>query len=349
MTTRATAVPVSTLRRFPALATELDQRTELSARILFVHDDLVVRTGSRRGSDEVFRDNSGSWSAFCTGGFRLAEPAEQPAPHEWNTEFTWQPITGPSRILTEQQRRDYNEDGWCVLPDVVPDATIERLISEVDRLERVGEARLRRMREGRAFIARADEITFTTHIVRNSPFVRQFYQSELFCDIVSDIVGPDVRLYWDQAVYKKPHSPHPFPWHQDNGYTFVEPQQYLTCWVALTDGNEANGGLQMVPGQHTKGTFAHRRTPLGYICYEQDPASARTLHTKAGTVVCMTATTPHQTGPNSTSGVRRALVAQFVPEGAVAITREANGTVTRLPTEDPIRQFPVIQGGRPVG
>jgi len=34
----------------------------------------------------------------------------------------------------------------------------------------------------------------------------------------------------DQAVYKKPAIPR-IPVHQDNGYTYIEPQQYLTCWL----------------------------------------------------------------------------------------------------------------------
>jgi ectoine hydroxylase-related dioxygenase (phytanoyl-CoA dioxygenase family) len=348
MTTSATAVTATVLRGFPALARRLDE-SAADAKVLFVHDDLVVRTGPSRRSPVVFRDDSGSWQSFCDNGFRadagLPQRLAAPPLHEWNTKFTWRPITGPSRLLDENQRRQYNEDGYCVLPDAVPPETIETLVREVDRLERIGEERLRRMREGRAFIARADEITFTTHIVRNSLFAKRFYQSTLFRDIVFDIIGPDVRLYWDQAVYKKPFSPHPFPWHQDNGYTFVEPQQYLTCWVALSDSDESNGGLQMVPGEHTMGTFQHRRTPLGYVCYDETPATARRLSTQAGTIVCMAGTTPHQTGPNATGEVRRALVAQFVPEGAVAITREANGNIVRLPTDDPVRQFPIISAG----
>lgn len=344
MSTSAAAVPVATLRCYPGLDRSID-RDASTARVLFVHDDHVVRTGPTRSSREVFRDGSPSWRSFCAAGFRLVVPPTPPL-HEWNHDFTWRPLTGPGRILDDAGRRNYDDDGYCVLPDVVDGATADRLVGEVDRLERVGEARLRRMREGRAFIARADEITFTTHIVRSSPVVREFYRSALFQDIVADIVGPDVRLYWDQAVYKKPRSPHPFPWHQDNGYTFVEPQQYLTCWVALSDSDATNGGLQMVPGQHRMGTFRHRRTPLGYVCYEEDPPTAQSLTTRAGTVVCMAGTTPHQTGPNATDAVRRALVAQFVPEGAVAVTREANGRIVRLPTDDPVRQFRVIADAR---
>ncbi|WP_239376929.1 phytanoyl-CoA dioxygenase family protein [Frankia sp. Cj5] len=351
----ATAVPAAVLRRFPALARHFDRDAAPDQPVLFLHDDLVVRATPSRGGREVFRDDSAAWRAFCDNGFRLPAPTGReaseppdPSPHEWNRDFRWRPITGPTRILDEAACAQYNEDGYCVLPDVVDAATVEILTSEVDRLEREGEERLRGMRAGRAFIARADEITFTTHIVRGSRFVRGFYGSELFQDIVHDIIGPDVRLYWDQAVYKKPHSPLPFPWHQDNGYTFVEPQQYLTCWIALTDSDESNGGLQLVAGAHTRGTLRHSRTPLGYVCYDRAPTTARSLTTTAGTVVCMSATTPHQTGPNTTGEVRRALVAQFVPDGAVAISREANGRVVRLPAEDPVRQFRILSGGRGV-
>ena len=89
--------------------------------------------------------------------------------------------------------------------------------------------------------------------------------------LASDLIGPDVRLYWDQAVYKKPGNPEIFPWHQDNGYTYVEPQQYLTCWVALTDADEENGCPFVVPGVHRHGTLAHGLTDLGYECIETDP------------------------------------------------------------------------------
>ena len=78
------------------------------------------------------------------------------------------------------------------------------------------------------FIARAGEITFTTHLVTRSSALRAFCASRLFQNLAHDLIGPDVRLYWDQAVYKKPGTRADFPWHQDNGYTFIEPQEYLT-------------------------------------------------------------------------------------------------------------------------
>ena len=123
----------------------------------------------------------------------------------------------------------------------------------------------------------------------------------MFCDLVHDLIGPDVRLYWDQAVYKKPGTRAPFPWHQDNGYTFVEPQAYLTCWVALTDATETNGCPRVVPGLHRGGTLAHRATDLGFVCFDEPPSPPVDAPVRAGGIVVFSSLTPHATGPNLTA------------------------------------------------
>jgi len=169
----------------------------------------------------------------------------------------------------------------------------------------------------------------------------------VFCDLVHDLVGPDVRLYWDQAVYKKPGTRAPFPWHQDNGYTFVEPQAYLTCWVALTDATEDNGCPRVVPGLHRGGTLAHVPTELGFVCFDEPPAEPIAAPARAGGIVVFSSLTPHATGPNLTSAERRAYIVQFAPEGAIALRRGADGEITRTPCDAPQRQYPVLVAGEP--
>ena len=110
-----------------------------------------------------------------------------------------------------------------------------------DVLEAEREAELRREHDGHFLINRADEITFTTHVVTRSEVAHRFAQLEVFKDLCSDLIGPGAILYWDQLVYKKPETDEEFPWHQDNGYTFVSPEAYLTCWVPLTEATEENG------------------------------------------------------------------------------------------------------------
>src|SRR5690606_38440003 len=111
-------------------------------------------------------------------------------------------------------------------------------------------------------------LTFATHLVARSPLRRSLAHHPVLGGRCADLVGPDVNLYWDQAVYKKPEKPRRFPWHQDNGYCYVEPQLYLTCWLALTDATVENGCPQVVPGVHRVGTIRHRFVdPLGFECF----------------------------------------------------------------------------------
>ena len=162
------------------------------------------------------------------------------------------------------------------------------------------------------FIAEAGAITFTTHSGRAvGDRAAAFATHDVFVDLCADLVGPDVNMYWDQAVYKKPEKPRRFPWHQDNGYTFVEPQQYLTCWVALTDATEANGCPWVAPGVHQAGTLAHHYVePLGFECFD-DPPDKIAAPVRAGGAVVFSSLTPHLTGPNLTDEVRKAYILQY--------------------------------------
>ena len=67
----------------------------------------------------------------------------------------------------------------------------------------------------------------------------------------------DVRLYWEQAVAKPAQARTVLPWHQDNGYTPLEPEEYVTCWLALDDAELDNGCLWVIPGSHRNGTQPH--------------------------------------------------------------------------------------------
>ena len=276
--------------------------------------------------------------------------ASRPAPrrHELNQGFEWIDHAGPFRVVNHEQARRYDELGFFVLEDAVDPETLAAVTAAIDPFEADQEEALRAMEGGRFFIARADEITFTTHLVVRSPLLRNFTTASLFADLCADLVGPDVRLYWDQAVYKKPGTESPFPWHQDNGYAFVEPQQYLTCWVALTDATEDNGCPWVVPGLHRLGTLAHEYTDIGFVCL-RDPDDARPVPVSAGSIVVFSSLTPHSTGPNRTNGVRKAYIVQFAPDGAEVVRPAPDGTLTRTRADNEARQYEVVRRGARVG
>ncbi|HXX49420.1 MAG TPA: phytanoyl-CoA dioxygenase family protein, partial [Myxococcota bacterium] len=128
----------------------------------------------------------------------------------------------------------------------------------------------------------------------------------------------------------------------------VEPEAYLTCWVALTDATEANGCPRVVPGLHRGGTLAHVATELGFVCFDDPPAQPLAAPVRAGGIVVFSSLTPHATGPNETREERRAYIVQFAPDGAIALRRGPDGAITRTPCDAPERQYPVLAGGEPV-
>jgi phytanoyl-CoA hydroxylase len=251
-------------------------------------------------------------------------------------------------VLTEEQAQQFDRDGFVVLPDVFDFARVAEVTEEIDRFEAEVDAFLRASENERILIAESGAITFTTHLVAKSDTLRGFATDCAFTGLCADLIGPDVNMYWDQAVYKKPEKPRRFPWHQDNGYAFVEPQQYLTCWVALTDATRDNGCPQVARREHVRGTLRHRWVdPLGWECCSE-PDDVAVAEVGAGGIVVFSSLTPHMTGPNTTADVRKAYIVQYAPAGAEVLRGDPSSDVppAREPADDPARQFPILRGGQ---
>lgn len=270
--------------------------------------------------------------------------------HPWNTYFRWADTQPTHGALTVEQVRAFDLDGFVVVRDVFSPGEVAIVRAVIDGFEAEAEAMLRGLDDDRLFIAEAGAITFAPHLVTRSEELAAFATHPALAALTADLIGPDVDLYWDQAVYKKPEKPRRFPWHQDNGYAFVEPQQYLTCWVPLTDARLENGCPQIAPGLHRRGTLAHRYVdPLGYECFPEPPVEVAVAEASVGDVVVFSSLTPHLTGPNLTDAVRKAYILQYAPVGAEVLegAPTAGPPTGRRPCTEP-RHLPVTRAGRPV-
>lgn len=261
--------------------------------------------------------------------------------HPENHQFKWRDARHDSlRVLTSEQKRQFDEQGFFILRGAFDADELNAVEAAIDPLEAEHERRLR-ANEGSNAISSADAITFTGHIVKQSPVLRAFAGHPAIADVCFDLIGGDVRLYWDQSVYKKSGIPQEFPWHQDNGYTFVEPQQYLTFWIPLVDVDVDNGCPWIAPGMHKLGTLEHWTTPIGLKCLEDAP-DAVPAPARRGDVIVFSSLAPHRTGPNLKQGtVRKAYILQYAPDGAEAIKAGA-----RIPQNDPDRQFLILENGQ---
>ncbi len=260
--------------------------------------------------------------------------------HPRNTNFEWQRPELPLRRLTAAELRAYDDNGFVVVRHAFHADEVANVTAAIDPLEAQTEAFLRRRDNGVLGIARAGEITFRPHLVTVSAELRAFSRHRVLLDLCYDLIGANVRLYWDQSVYKKQDASVEFPWHQDNGYTYIEPQQYLTCWIALTDATIDNGCPWLVPGLHRLGTLKHRWTRLGFQCLE-DVEGAQPVELEAGSIAVFSSLTPHRTGPNTTAGVRKAYILQYAPDGAIAYPN--NGVSSSC--DEATRQYLVLRNG----
>jgi ectoine hydroxylase-related dioxygenase (phytanoyl-CoA dioxygenase family) len=259
--------------------------------------------------------------------------------------FAFSPVdeTGPLRSVTREQVRAFNERGWFVLHDLLAPAEVDALREELDPLVEQEQERLRAV-GGRQFISQADGIVFVPWLVTRSERALRLARDPRIAGVCTDLLGPDVRLYWDQAVYKYPSFDREFPWHQDNGYNFVDPEMYLTFWIALSRTTPENGAPEVVSGSHRLGTLVHEPGEDGFAC--KPPGPGETAELAAGSALVFASLTVHRTPPNRTRDqVRRAYLLQYARDGAAMYPRNGG----RVPCDDPKRQFPVAVGGRPVG
>jgi len=217
--------------------------------------------------------------------------------------------------LTANQLREYDEQGYTLLDNVFTRHEMDELAAAIEAYQRRHEESIR-ARGGTEGISRADEITFTAFLAEQDEAIRAFVTRPEFVAITTQILGPDVDLYWNQSVYKGPDGTAQFPWHQDDGYTPVEPSPYLTLWLALNDATLENGCISVIPGSHKGGLAPHEGTPIGLSCHAlDDPDQGVPVPVPAGAIAAFQSLTMHKSGVNRSHGVRKAYVIQYSQAG----------------------------------
>jgi phytanoyl-CoA hydroxylase len=135
--------------------------------------------------------------------------------------------------------------------------------------------------------------------------------------IVLPLLGTgNARLYWEQAVAKPPQARTELPWHQDNGYTPLVPEEYVTCWLALDDADVDNGCIWVIPGSHHQGTQRHHAGAGPFRVGHDGGEEGVAVPVRRGDVLVFSSLIMHRSGPNVTDRNRRAWIIQFCPAHA---------------------------------
>ncbi len=199
--------------------------------------------------------------------------------------------------LTQEQLDFFDENGFVVVPDVIPHTILDNVITEyegvldslIEELYVKGEISSRF--EGLPFGERFMKLVIETgdvhkqyfdfslpfaNVQPDTPFwtgqaVLDAFTCEPLIDVVSSIIGPEVYANPVQHVrIKPPESILPTndlgmpimgatQWHQDNGVVIEEADEteMLTVWFSLEDTDVEQGPLKIVPGSHRSGLLTH--------------------------------------------------------------------------------------------
>lgn len=148
-----------------------------------------------------------------------------------------------------------------------------------------------------------------------SPALTAVATDARWSEIVQPLLGTgDVRLYWEQAVSKPSQAKTELPWHQDNGYTPLVPEEYLTCWLALDDAELDNGCLWVIPDSHHRGTLPHRNDDGGgpfRVGHAGPDTDGIPVPVQRGSVLAFSSLLMHRSGPNTTDRRRLAWIIQY--------------------------------------
>jgi ectoine hydroxylase-related dioxygenase (phytanoyl-CoA dioxygenase family) len=217
--------------------------------------------------------------------------------------------------ITKAQRRQFQAEGYFLLENVFTQAEMDALTGHIEAFQRRAEENLK-AQGGTAGISRTGEIVFDSHLAEQDENISAFCLRPEFVAITTQLLGPNVDLYWNQSVFKGPEGEKEFPWHQDDGYTPVEPSPYLTLWLALNDATRENGCISVLPGSHRRGLVPHRPSPIGLICHElDDPDQGVPVPVRAGSLAVFQSLTMHKSGVNRSRGARKAYIIQYSHAG----------------------------------
>ena len=208
--------------------------------------------------------------------------------------------------LSTDQIKQFREKGFVNVGSLFSNEEMSTINNEYDRLVNMNSQTLGNEEQGK--------FPYRAMLNFRSPELKAITQHTVLLDAMVQLLGNDIRFWWDQGINKSPGAGSFIAWHQDNGYQNGETPEYITCWLALDDSSPENGGLYVIPESHKQGPKDHEWRSVHAVVPEEfvEQDKAEPLNAKAGDMLLFSSYLIHQTvGNNSKDKQRRAWVMQY--------------------------------------
>ncbi|SLN58146.1 Phytanoyl-CoA dioxygenase (PhyH) [Roseovarius albus] len=234
------------------------------------------------------------------------------------------------RKLTDAQIEAFHRDGFVSPIDVFTEEEALRLRKELEAAEEKWPEAFQGAARNNAHL----NLMCLDEIVHNTTLV----------DAIEDLIGPDILNYGTVLFIKEPKDPGFVSWHQDARYMGLEPHVGVTAWVALTEANDENGCMQMIPGsqgairQHNDTFGEENILTRGQEVQDVDESKAVSTVLRPGQMSIHSARVVHSSQPNRSNDRRIGFVIQpYMPPHVTQTITPTGAQLVR--GSDPLGNF----------
>lgn len=208
--------------------------------------------------------------------------------------------------LTKDQQDNYWRDGFVLIEDAVPADVLKNLqnvtrnfidqsravtnnndIYDLDNGHSKQTPRLNRIK--------------TPHAIHHA--YRDYLCSDALLSLIQPLLGANIRMNNSKLNTKAAQGGAPVEWHQDWAFYPHTNDNLLAVGVMLSDIDENDGPLQMIPGSHKEPVLSHFNNGVFCGAINPDDKSARlndavSITGKAGSLSLHHVRTTHGSAPN---------------------------------------------------
>lgn len=234
--------------------------------------------------------------------------------------------------LTSEQLKQYQDEGFLVIPEFFTDSELQPVIDAIDaKVERLAQKLLEQGKitdtfKSDGFLTRLTKLEQASKgaatVLHSSGLLPDelatLWSSPKLLDVMEQILGSEIAGHpvWNIRA-KTPLNPlATVPWHQDTAYLAAGSERTFqpTAWIPLVDANSTNGAMQVIRGGHKHGgVLKHQlERELGnadsWYLYVRDedlpPGEIVTCEMKKGGVLLMNNLIPHRSTENHSDIIR---------------------------------------------
>ena len=148
-------------------------------------------------------------------------------------------------FLTSAQLKQYKDEGYVAPINALSKDEAVEVREEIEFIEKKWPNELEGL--GRNYI----------HLI--SPVFNKVCNNSKILDAVESLIGKNILICGTTLFIKNPNEKGFVSFHQDAKYIGLEPHNWVTAWVAITDANEENGCMRMWSGSHKNDLQYHNQ------------------------------------------------------------------------------------------